>query len=388
LPQRAGDPRSRAEGEGHVGLAQALALPRTELLLAPVSESKPTGDNLEYQPEFAELERAARGKPARQMGSAIAPGEPPNYARVIELASNLLSRSKDLRVAVPLARALLETAGVAGFAEGLRLVRALLERYWEALYPELDPDDRDATMRRAALSALSAPELVSALRAAPLLESPRFGPISLRDIAIASGELLQPPSNPELDGDVIAGSFRAAAPGTLERLLDDLQSSRAHLKAIDAVLASSPGVPAADFLALERVLYRASAFVRPHVEQRAAAAGAAGADVAGGAGVADAAPIESSAEAAQTEPPASAARLVEAASERVSVSATIRGREDVVHWLDQICEYYAQHEPSSPLPLLLQRCRRLVASSFLEIVRDMAPDALSQIQLITGKTED
>jgi type VI secretion system protein ImpA len=388
MPQRVGDPSSRAVGEGRIGLAKALALPRTELLLQPVSESRPTGDNLEYQPEFAELERAARGKPARQMGSAIAPGEPPNYARVIDLASSLLSRSKDLRVAVQLARALLETAGFTGLAEGLRLVRALLERYWEALYPELDPDDRDATMRRAALSALSAPELISALRAAPLLESPRFGPISLRDIAIASGELLAAPSNPELDADVIAGSFRAADPGTLERLLDELQSSRAHLKAIDAVLASSPGMPAADFLVLERVLYRASAFVRPYVEESTAGAAPAGAGDADVTGVAHPAQIESTAEGAHTEPPASAARLVEAASERAAVSASIRGRADVVHWLDRICEYYAQHEPSSPLPLLLQRCRRLVASSFLEIVRDMAPDALSQIQLITGKTED
>ena len=41
-----------------------------------------------------------------------------------------------------------------------------------------------------------------------------------------------------------------------------------------------------------------------------------------------------------------------------------------------------------PLPLLLQRCRRLVASSFLEIVRELAPDALSQIRVLTGNKED
>jgi len=75
-----------------------IALRSVEQLLDPVSESKPTGENLEYQPEFAELERAAQGKPARQMGSAVAPGEPPNFARVVELAARLLQRSKDLQV--------------------------------------------------------------------------------------------------------------------------------------------------------------------------------------------------------------------------------------------------------------------------------------------------
>ena len=81
-------------------IALPMMLRSVERLLDPVSESKPTGDNLEYQPEFAELERAAQGKPARQMGSAVAPGEPPNFARVAELAAHLLQRSKDLRIAV------------------------------------------------------------------------------------------------------------------------------------------------------------------------------------------------------------------------------------------------------------------------------------------------
>jgi type VI secretion system protein ImpA len=376
LPARSGDLRSRPVGQGQVGIVETRAVSHRERLLQPVSGSKPTGDNLEYDPEFAELERAARGKPARQMGSAVAPGEPPNYARVIDLASALLCRSKDLRIAVQLARAWLEEEGVVGLAAGLQLLRGLLERYGEALYPELDPEDRDATARVAALSALSTPELVSALRAAPLIVSARFGPISLRDVAIASGELLQPPNNPELDGDRIAHAFRAAEPGALEDMLEHIQLARAQLKAIEALLASSPGMPAVDFRSLERALYQASAFLRPYVEERATAAR-----------VVDSAlgpPVESP----PTEPPPSTARLMDTTGEREATSAVIRTRADVVYWLDQICAYYAQHEPSSPLPLLLQRCRRLVASSFLEIVRELAPDALSQIQVLTGKTED
>jgi type VI secretion system protein ImpA len=352
-----------------------MAMIAAESLLEPVSESSPTGDNLEYQPEFAELERASQGKPARQMGSAIVPGEPPNYARVVQLATELLGRSKDLRIVVLLVRAASETSGFEGLDVGLAVVRGLLERFWEKLYPELDPDDGDATMRMAALSALSAPEQVAATRAAPLLKSPRFGPISLRDIAIASGELAQPRSNPELDSDVIAGSFRDAELSVLTELRERLQSARSHIRAIQAVLAASAGTPP-DFAPLDRVLYQAGVFVQPFIEQRAeSAAAVAAADVPAPGGAAGPS-------ASLSEP-----RLLSEPSRNQSPSA-IRGRDDVVHWLDRICEYYAQHEPSSPLPLLLQRCRRLVASSFLDIVRDMAPDALSQVQLITGKTEE
>jgi type VI secretion system protein ImpA len=59
-----------------------------------------------------------------------------------------------------------------------------------------------------------------------------------------------------------------------------------------------------------------------------------------------------------------------------------------VRALDKICDYYARHEPSSPLPLLLQRCKRLATMSFIEIVREMVPDGLSQVEIIAGKREE
>ena len=62
----------------------------------------------------------------------------------------------------------------------------------------------------------------------------------------------------------------------------------------------------------------------------------------------------------------------------------IRTREDVIRVLDKLCEYYAQHEPSSPLPLLLKRAKRLTTLSFMEIIQDLAPDAVAQAMSIGG----
>lgn len=368
-----------------------MALIDTQELLEPVSESQPTGENLEYQPDFAALERAAEGKPARQMGSSIVPGEPPNSARVLELGSELLRRSKDLRIATRLARASLDRGSFAGFAEGLALIRGLLERYWQELHPELDPDDGDATMRIAALAALNAPELLTALRTAPLLISPRFGPISLRDIAVAAGEV-PPPSEPvELDADVIAACFREADIGELEVLLQSLEAARADAAAIVSLLELKARM-APDLAALDRLLYQARVIVKGHVDARPSAS-APRASAPGASAPRASAPraVALDTEAPPLVSPDTGAALVAgavAAPRREPEPRGIRDRADVVRSLDEICEYYARHEPSSPLPLLLRRCRRLVPLSFLEIVEDLAPDALSQIQLIAGKTEE
>ena len=89
--------------------------------------------------------------------------------------------------------------------------------------------------------------------------------------------------------------------------------------------------------------------------------------------------------------PALLRRAVEsclAAAPAQGISGTIRNRDDVVMLLDKICGYYERHEPSSPLPLLLARCRKLASLSFIDIVKDMAPTALQQVELIGGITPE
>jgi type VI secretion system protein ImpA len=63
----------------------------------------------------------------------------------------------------------------------------------------------------------------------------------------------------------------------------------------------------------------------------------------------------------------------------------VTSREEVAALFEHICDYYQHCEPSSPMPLLLQRCKRLVSASFLDIVRDLAPDAVSQVEILRGR---
>jgi type VI secretion system protein ImpA len=323
-------------------------------LLAPISDAAPSGPNLEYDPAFAALERAAEGRPEQAMGGVITPAEPPEWGAVLEKGVELLGRTKDLRVAVHVTRSLLHRRGIGGFVEGLALIRGLLENQWGSLHPELDPDDNnDATMRVTALAALTVPGVLMALRMTPLLESRVLGPVSLVDIAPPDGA----PDNAR-----IQGAFADAELPALEASLAALASGSSHLQGIDAVFAANGGGP--DIAPLQNYFSQARQALEPRVAERRPVDGAAAAG--------NGAPVDGAAPSAFA--PARAP------------GGDILSREDVVRALDKISAYYQRYEPSSPVPLVLERCRRLVTMSFLEILTELAPDGLRQAELVTGKT--
>jgi type VI secretion system protein ImpA len=53
-----------------------------------------------------------------------------------------------------------------------------------------------------------------------------------------------------------------------------------------------------------------------------------------------------------------------------------------------ICKYYADVEPSSPVPILLNRAKYLVTSDFIQIVQNLLPDGISQLEQIKGPGTD
>jgi type VI secretion system protein ImpA len=63
---------------------------------------------------------------------------------------------------------------------------------------------------------------------------------------------------------------------------------------------------------------------------------------------------------------------------------TIRNRSDAARELGRVCEWIERNEPSNPAPLLIRRAQRLMDKTFLEIIRDLAPDGLGQVERIAG----
>ena len=186
-----------------------------ELLLQNHGEDAPSGEDLEYDPTFAELEIAAQLGEERQAGDEIIAGVEPDYKEVAKLALNVLERSHDLRAGVFLSQAQLRLKGMPGFAEVTTFIKQMLEDYWGSCHPQLDADDDDdPTMRVNAVFALADNDrILKALRMAPLTKSRTFGMMSLRDIAVADGEIT-PPS--DMDSVPDASSV-AAAPARKRR---------------------------------------------------------------------------------------------------------------------------------------------------------------------------
>ncbi|WP_409952050.1 ImpA family type VI secretion system protein, partial [Burkholderia aenigmatica] len=68
--------------------------------------------------------------------------------------------------------------------------------------------------------------------------------------------------------------------------------------------------------------------------------------------------------------------------------AEVTSRDDVRIGLDKMCRYFEQHEPSHPAPLLLRRAQRLLALDFYEIIRDLAPESLPKLDLLSGERSE
>src|SRR5579864_8896790 len=114
-----------------------------EKLLQPVSAEQPCGPDLSYDPRFDELETLLKGKPEVEIGSVQKPAEPPDWREMRDKCIEFLGQSKHLRVAAMLSCSLLQTGGLAGFRDGAQLLRGMVEQYWAALHPVLDPEDNN-----------------------------------------------------------------------------------------------------------------------------------------------------------------------------------------------------------------------------------------------------
>ncbi|MBB5412717.1 type VI secretion system protein ImpA [Paraburkholderia sp. HC6.4b] len=331
-------------------------------MLADISAASPCGDDLEYDPDFLALEQVVHGKPEVQFGETMVAATPPDWKVAEALSLDLLAKGRDLRVAVHLARALLNRRRFPGFAEGLALVEGLLEQRWDHVYPQLDPDDdNDPTARVNALAALVEPSgMLVDVRDAPLASSRAHGGVSLRDIEYATGEVPLPKgveaaSLSSIDA-VIADAHQDAAEAHTALLAATHSAMR-----IETVLTERVGAARSiDLSPLSRLLRRAADFLGERL------------DVPGGAPQAspngDVTPGESAG----------------AAPAPVPLSGDITDRQDVIRMIDKICAYYERHEPSSPLPLLLRRARRLVDRNFMEILQDLAPEGVRQARQAGG----
>jgi len=328
--------------------------------LQPVAADAPCGPNLEYEQDFLALEQAARGKEEQQYGDTVIPAEAPDWVDVVDRASALLDRSRDLRVVQQLTRGLTATQGLAGLRDGLGLARDLLTNFWGHVYPQLVYEgEPDPVLRGNALTSFADGEgLVRTARSALFFKS-SLGPITVRDV-----ERILDPGAMATDQPITGEQLRSVVRDAIMADAGALAEATQSLETLDAIIAivaaNGDAVQTPDFSPLRNVLKVVDGLTaKIRADVLAVKEGGTG-DGAGEAG-------------------GSAAAIVGVGD--------IRTRADAVRALDRVCDFLAQNEPTNPAPLLIRRAQRIMTMSFLEIIQDLAPEAAGQVQNITGASQ-
>jgi type VI secretion system protein ImpA len=319
----------------------------------PIHPDRPCGENLEETQLMASID-------ADQLfGQAVSLDPTLPWVEIKARAVEALRKSKDLRLLTYLSAALLRTDGLLAFFDALGVASRWLAAHWADVFPLID---EDAIVRRNALSGFSDPHAVlDALRRAPLVSSRQHGRFSLRDTEIVAGRATPAEGEAPPDARLIDAAFAAVPLEELVAVSQGVAAAIAAVKDIGARMQSEGGAEAApEFDRLLLQLAHMDGLVRKQLAARPDAAGLV--------------PDDEGGDSAQAIGPASV--------------GAIRSRQDAVRAMEAVAGFFRQNEPSSPVPLLLERASRLVSKSFLEVLADMAPDAVAQARLAGGLRKD
>jgi type VI secretion system protein ImpA len=322
-------------------------------LSEPLSAAAPCGVSLEDSPLLASFDAY------RLFGQVTAIEPAPEWGQIKAKSAEALATSKDLRVLAHLAAAVLRTDGVSAFFEAVCAAAQWLDSSWDAVYPLID---EDAMLRRNALNCLAdRVAVIDALRRGALITHARLGSVSVRDVDIASGQLTVTESEARQPEETQINAVFSGSPiEQIAEVLTGVEGAQAAIRRIETVMVEHAGVEAApDLEPLTTFLTRAQKIIRDRIAVHPDAARSGIAALEGNG-------------------------LDKSADGHAAPIGSIRSREDAIRALDAIAAFFRQTEPSSPIPLIVERAKRLVSKDFLEVLAELAPDALAQAKAASG----
>ncbi|MFO1049114.1 MAG: type VI secretion system ImpA family N-terminal domain-containing protein [Geminicoccaceae bacterium] len=290
---------------------------------------EPLGGELPCGPDARDLDSFSNLRTQVDQLDKPAVGEQPtrvDWARQRDRILELARQTRDLRVWVWLAQSQLATEGLTGFASAMELLAAGLERYWDQLPPYDDEDYNPRERFTARLGAL---------------------------------------------GGLACSNYQTTAVDLLKR-----RSTLLFLEEFDRAVAMAAGSP--DGPAAAQRLEAVFAALETLFRERYGTAG----DPQLGFGelVRRLRPLQGGAEPQEAVAPDAAP----AARANGHAKVGVQSREDVVAALDRVLDYYSRNEPSSPVPLLVGRAKRLVSMTFLDAIKELAPGGLKELQAVAG----
>jgi type VI secretion system protein ImpA len=320
-------------------------------LCEPISADAPCGEDLEDTQLLASFDAF------RVFGNDTPLRPDIDWRGIRDQSLDALGKSRDLRLLAHLAAASLRVDGLKAFCAVVPVAERWLSDQWPLVFPRVD---EDAVLRKNALNCFSdRMAVIDALRRAPIASHRQLGTFSLRDIEIAGGQLTPTDADKDaLSSAQIEATLAASAVEELTSLSEAVAAASAALKNATGIMQSQADFQSApDFEPLQRPLARIHSLLTEHLATRS-----------------DANPASPAAQSNSAGP----------ASAATAAPGEIASRQDAIRAIDAISAFFRKNEPSSPVPLLLDRAKRLVSKNFLEVLEDIAPESLTQVRQLGG----
>jgi type VI secretion system protein ImpA len=350
-----------------------------DALLAPIEGDNPGGADLREDPsptsKYFAIKDARSAARAAERGADVEQeqgGLLPEWRRILELAPEVLAtQSKDLEIAAWLTEALLRAHGYVGLRDGFKLMRGLVENFWDNLYPKPDDGIADRVAPITGLNGEGADgTLIQPMREVEITEGRDPGPFAYWQYEQAA-ELLKLGDEEKVRARVEAGaitmeqfeaSVRQSTPGFYLALVADLNEALEEWLKLSAELDAKAGSDSPPSSTVRNALRAIVECVQSVAKDILAVAEGA----------------ESAAQAAEAggDSGAGAARVG-----GVSVATgAIATREDALKTLLKVAEFFRKTEPQSPIPLVLEEAVRRARLPLHELLAELITDGEARRQ--------
>lgn len=322
-----------------------------QIYLTPIEADSPCGPNLEYDPGYIELFNLLipklkpvieeREKGRRRLENIATPV---NWAEVESGCLEQMERTRDVRLLCLFIRCLVKSAQGPGLCRGLGLLLDSLKLWPRELHPAVGTDN-DFGPRLAALSELSSPEgLLADIRNLPL-SADRSISLQVRDAERDQGEAATGQILRELNDARDQAYLHLVVAVYMAEELDNLIQRECRA---DQSLAGLPG--ASGLVRILKKILPPQAEPEPQTlkfDQEAKPEAPVGA-----------------AKKSPSRPP----RRGGAQPEPDKTPETVMDRETAKAQMRMLRLWFIEHEPSSPIPILLAQAEKMVGKPFSELV--------------------
>jgi type VI secretion system protein ImpA len=366
--------------------------------LIPVGDTTPSGSELRNDGRFHVIERqmepAARSLRLENVKSGGTGAVDVDWRDILTLCAELAGTGRDLRLLVIVVRALANAEGFSGLASGLEMLTTTVVDYWDTVHPVLraSPSLREAATRR--INSLYQLEnadngLLCDLEFHVVLSPRGIGVVTGGDLAVgglsrsaAQAEMPSGLGDKELaellakhDARVnrVTAACRAQAnerPDDLADLIASIEAAGMALSGLEDALTVHVGENGVGvrFKDLDKFLSRVLVPLK-----------AAQASIASGTPE-----VEQTTMAQPSSPVPATNGATHAAAASGGTPGSVNSRRDVERCLDMIIDFYERTEPSSPIPHLARRMRKMVPMNFLQLMEEIAPSGMKEFKNVAG----